>query len=480
MYRLFHTSQYIVKIGGFMLEALMEALPQSILQLIAMVYYREMNVISIGSILLSMTSIMTKCFVISQGVEWKSYLFCWLCVITDFFSIFFIVSWVFLSNEHINGNFLGYFSIIGELWCIKIAISILPPIIAVACGWIFGGYWVFMCNLYRNNSTKPWYQIAFYVFFWTVCGNTFFVIGFGVCSIMAGLFAEIICFTIIAAAIFILFTQTRWDYTDEESSKIICEMLNFVSNASFNKNNDRIIRILCLNHAYYSMPNLWQEKDYKLKEFIEQQHENDTLNNVTYKDIRENCYDTENAMIFKVAMKEYLGIWVTYTVQIENASRLSNTPDRIMRTGLAVGVLLLAYVAVPIYILSRIFSIIFPYFLVVYICYYQLFWKLDSFELTMLGVYLCLQLMVFILAIFVIRIHLWLWHILPSRKKGSMGLHLINKNDFMQRIYKHYDEVQWLPFAQEIVLQRFGKDIGGIIVEYLKAMKQLKLQSHTI
>ena len=95
--------------GGFILEAFMEALPQSILQLVAMVYYQETNIVSIGSILLSMTSIMTKSFVISQGIEWKSYLFCWLCVITDFFSIFFIVSWVFLSSEDIGGDFLGYF-----------------------------------------------------------------------------------------------------------------------------------------------------------------------------------------------------------------------------------------------------------------------------------------------------------------------------------------------------------------------------------
>ena len=114
----------INKHGGFILEAFMEALPQSILQLIAMVYYKETNIISIGSILLSMTSIMTKTFIISQGVEWKSFLFCWLCVITDFFSIFFVVSWIFLSNDYINGDFLGYFSIVGEL-CQKYVLLIV-------------------------------------------------------------------------------------------------------------------------------------------------------------------------------------------------------------------------------------------------------------------------------------------------------------------------------------------------------------------
>merc|ERR1711879_816168 len=91
-----------------------------------MVYFKETSWIAVGSITLSMTSIMTKSLVISQGLEWKSYIWCWLCVCTDFFSIFFIVSWLFLSNEHINGEFLGYFSVIGEVWCWKVMIGVLP------------------------------------------------------------------------------------------------------------------------------------------------------------------------------------------------------------------------------------------------------------------------------------------------------------------------------------------------------------------
>merc|ERR1719295_1793756 len=120
------TADKINKHGGFILEAFFEALPQSILQLIAMVYYEETSYIAVGSIILSMTSIMSKALVISQGVDWKSYIWCWLCVCSDFFSIFFIVSWIFLSNDHINGDFLGIFNIFGEIWCWKVMIAILP------------------------------------------------------------------------------------------------------------------------------------------------------------------------------------------------------------------------------------------------------------------------------------------------------------------------------------------------------------------
>eukprot|EP01084_Bolivina_argentea_P087745 158475_1 len=72
------TISKINKHGGFILEAFLEALPQSIIQLIAMVYFKQTNYISVGSILLSMTSIMTKSLVISQGIEWKSYFYTWL------------------------------------------------------------------------------------------------------------------------------------------------------------------------------------------------------------------------------------------------------------------------------------------------------------------------------------------------------------------------------------------------------------------
>ena len=45
---------------GFMLEAFVEVLPQSIVQLIAMVFYQATNLISVISIILSMTSIISK------------------------------------------------------------------------------------------------------------------------------------------------------------------------------------------------------------------------------------------------------------------------------------------------------------------------------------------------------------------------------------------------------------------------------------
>ena len=63
---------------GFILEAAIEAFPQSLLQIIAIVYYEEANYVSIASILLSMFSVMTKSLAFSNGVDKATFAWTWL------------------------------------------------------------------------------------------------------------------------------------------------------------------------------------------------------------------------------------------------------------------------------------------------------------------------------------------------------------------------------------------------------------------
>eukprot|EP01084_Bolivina_argentea_P162420 282669_1 len=52
---------------GFILEAVIEAFPQSILQMIAIVYYNETEIINVISILISLVSVSTKSMVFSYA-----------------------------------------------------------------------------------------------------------------------------------------------------------------------------------------------------------------------------------------------------------------------------------------------------------------------------------------------------------------------------------------------------------------------------
>ena len=72
---------------GFILEATIEAFPQSILQMCAIVYYEEYtNYIAILSILISMWSVCSKSFVFAAGTSLDRYsiIFNWLCVVCSY------------------------------------------------------------------------------------------------------------------------------------------------------------------------------------------------------------------------------------------------------------------------------------------------------------------------------------------------------------------------------------------------------------
>ena len=75
----------VEKHGGFILESILEAFPNAILQMIAIVLYERANFVAIVSILLSMTSVSTKSLIFSRSIDNKVFLFNWLCACADFF-----------------------------------------------------------------------------------------------------------------------------------------------------------------------------------------------------------------------------------------------------------------------------------------------------------------------------------------------------------------------------------------------------------
>ena len=96
---------------GFVLEAMLEALPMSILQLSYIVVNTNPNAIAIASILISMLSVCSKCFLmiftIFRTKSTLNKLWLWFCFVVDFIGIFFIVSVTFYSWVLLNRKFCG-------------------------------------------------------------------------------------------------------------------------------------------------------------------------------------------------------------------------------------------------------------------------------------------------------------------------------------------------------------------------------------
>ena len=62
-------------------------------------------------------------------------------MVTDFFGIFFTLTWVFYSSDVIVGDYLGYFNIFGYIWIWKVGLSIGIPVAIGLLAFFFWGFW---------------------------------------------------------------------------------------------------------------------------------------------------------------------------------------------------------------------------------------------------------------------------------------------------------------------------------------------------
>eukprot|EP01084_Bolivina_argentea_P217446 369174_1 len=222
---------------GFLLEAVIEAFPQSLLQIVAIVVYHEANYISIISILLSMFSVMTKSLILSQGIDTYTFLWTWLCAVTDFFGIFFILTWVFYTNDSIYGEYWGYFNIFGYIWLWKFLISI-ASIAATGCIlFILFGYWAILGLFCYHEG--PWLACIWCCLGPVVCA----IVAFGSC-----LLGEVVCFSIAAFGLYKFSTSKIYRWREKNASKVIHWMLDYISK---NKNKPVGIIAVCYGmHKY--------------------------------------------------------------------------------------------------------------------------------------------------------------------------------------------------------------------------------------
>ena len=99
--------------GAFIIEALIQSFPEAMIQVVAIVYYKEYNnYISLTSILLSLLSVCVKSLILTEGINKTLRIFKWFCAITDFFAIFAMISWAFYNYNYsnISSNYNYYYN----------------------------------------------------------------------------------------------------------------------------------------------------------------------------------------------------------------------------------------------------------------------------------------------------------------------------------------------------------------------------------
>ena len=165
----------------------------------------------------------------------------------DFFGIFFTFCWVFYSNEELmSGSFLGYFTIIGQVWIYKILISVLPFVVGMIVFWMLFYVWDVINDICDYDNCC--YNICT-ALFWLFCATSGFLIG--CCVVFIAL--EVFCFTIVAFLVFCIVTQ-RWEDFDGNNAEKVKHIANFIEDGSSKwGNNDKIVRVLAVTHGLHQI-----------------------------------------------------------------------------------------------------------------------------------------------------------------------------------------------------------------------------------
>ena len=215
--------------------------------MVAIVIYKEANLIAIISIIISMLSVASKSFVfsIASALTLKQLFFNWLSAVTDFFGIFCILSWVFYQTNDDQLN--AAFNTIQTVWLYRIYCCTLPMVGSAAL----------LCFVGFNSDFWP-NSRDYYNTLSLVCariGTISAVALVCICGFVAGLLSfEIMSFVWPAATLWYLGTNRFPE--DKVSSEFYFTVIGWINEAkkhrvgsmykgctSFTKYQDKMIRL---------------------------------------------------------------------------------------------------------------------------------------------------------------------------------------------------------------------------------------------
>eukprot|EP01083_Nonionella_stella_P173863 601023_1 len=490
----------VVKHLGFIIESLVEALPQAILQMASIVIYNEANIISITSILISLLSVCSKSLVFSMGTatNMKQLFFNWLCAVTDFFGIFVVVCWVTYHphEQHLSDAFI----MIRNVWLNIQCILVFPMIafVSVMMHIVFSSLIV-----YETDGTKcKKISYGIYGFFGVTLA--------WICGVIAStLVAMIMCWTWIAAA-FLFLGIERFPQYHKLSLEFWYTLIRWINNAkqhrigtvykgctSYTKQQDRMMRVASLNYCMAS-DKRFGGQDNALVTYLEKERRENQYMNVTMKALRMHTNAPDQAQFDRKCWRWYSYFWRSEAKRpIErqcreicvNRSCHNNWHDRhdcCLDLFFATGVGSLTFVFGPIYFVSRVVQLFYPMFIVLYLYfgYDVLIWNttgIDMFQIVMMTIYIVLCGVLGILFYLNAKEQYLMAHLLPHA--GYISYRHKSESDVennIQKITNHYYGIIVVPIRKAMIIERFGPDLGPIIVSYLPSDDKFELAGDVV
>jgi len=438
---------------GFILEAVIEAFPQSILQMIAIVYYNETEIINVVSILISLISVSTKSLVFSYAIEVKVFIFNWLSLVTDFFGIFMLISWIFYNP--LNPGQLTWY---GTLWLYKSVFinGLLIVFIGGAMALMFmSGCWKHEISSSRkqgwNCCQSACVQLMLFVFtlILYVCG-----------SALALLLLEVACLCPIAFFAFLI-NHERFTGSTQRSSLFI-RLFNWLY-AARNK-QDEIVRICCINRCMFvsKLHNNRIFQSYLLR------NESSSFRNVTLPELRYRVAPLypEKAQLKAHFIHFYMNIpndvYKDYNDQKKLAPDRRDREKYIMYAIGRVWISMIFFVLFPLHFVSRVINLVYP---IIVLC------VIDIHHIALLqGImtFSWLTLLVIWIVMFAVNLKFeyLTWHIAPGVGYFNTSSSL-DVDKFEQKLTSYYDKIYLAPIREQHLIQLFGEDIAQIIISML-------------
>jgi len=239
------------------------------------------------------------------------------------------------------------------------------------------------------------------------------------------------------------------------------------------------MRICSLNAVF--LENTPQNNDGPLQKYLKEQSDNSYLS-VTMRGIRNNARNQNNAQFLRKFFDLYGEPWKDlgddfkeYLVDFWRQKTWRNFKRFLKNGSISVGVTLLTFVFGLIYFLSRVATLLYPVFIVLYL-YLQHnvnVWTadlVDPFQRVMLTVYLALCAILLVLLCVNCSEQYLTAHFLPSssnvRFPSSTDRSVVLER-VSRQVMDHYFGMIVEPIRKAMVTEKFGPDLAPIILSYL-------------
>ena len=405
---------------GFVMEAIMEAFPQCILQMIAIMYYNELNIVAVISIIISMLSVSSKSliFCAASSINIKTMIFTWFYAVTDFFAIFFVLSFVFYTGDDINDDIIG---ILRNIWIYKMYIFTIPTCFICSIPIFIWGIGVVG---YQLEINRRFYRYAISALFIT----PLWALG----MILGTMILEIFCYTFIA---YLVYKLSHGRIPSTKSASTWIKIVNWIKtkNGSFlSSSSDVLTRICCVNRQLLLMKNI----DTELYQYLEKKEHSTQYKDVTYKSMNK---------VYSISLlRNRLSLMINYRYDLLQLFKI---------------------VIFVYYLLSRLVTLVFPFLVLILLGIDKKLnhGDLPLFQMIMLCVMLGMMLIMVILLLIIWREERIIFHILPKRS----GLYAGIDDYLLKMIMAYYERLIIKPEIKDVLCKIFGNDIGLLLFEFM-------------